>query len=333
MKRIIFRADAYKKVGSGDLISLIHLSEYFDRRAWEIIFMTRDYNETRGILRNHGVKNVIFIRRNATFQEEIAQINKVVRGSNIDAILLEITERKISDYKHVAGNVVKACIAFDKNISADLSLVVNWEPAAEMMYDRKGFPKTRFLLGPEFVILPKDFDFKLIDQRVVKPQTRKVLVTMGGADDLDFTRKLARVFLDNDNKRLGIKFIFVVGANYKHKDRLEKELRYREGDFEVLQGVKNMFRQFINCDIAVASGGLTLYELIASRIPTLAIATYAHQIPRCRYFHRRGLIRYLGFRKFTKARLMKNLNFRVRQNRRIDFKPAAIKGVFDELLR
>ena len=304
MKRILFRADAKPSIGTGDLISLIHLSRYFEEAGWETHFIIRDYSAAVSISRRHSLERLAVIDSGFTILQEVDVINKYVEECKIDVLFLEITERPLSDYAGLSDRALKACVSFDGVITEDISLVVNWDVEAEGLFDISKYPATRFLLGPEYVIVPPRFNQERIRKRVYRRKTEKLLIAMGGADELNFTQKIANVFIRNG---ASCKLTVIVGAGYQHKEELERSLSSSSLDYELKQNVADMFEEYMACDMAVGTGGLTAYELVATRTPAVLIATYEHQVARCLYFHEKGLVKYLGFRKFDPDTLLRSV--------------------------
>jgi spore coat polysaccharide biosynthesis predicted glycosyltransferase SpsG len=92
-----------------------------------------------------------------------------------------------------------------------------------------------------------------------------------------------------------------------------------------------MFREYLAADIAISAGGLTAYELIACRTPTMLIAVRRHQIHRCEYFARHKLVHYLGFKEFNHDAILYNLKHCLPLPRQKIFHTEAIKESIDEL--
>jgi len=79
VKKILFRADAKLSIGTGDLVSLFHLSEYFERGGWQAHFMIRGYPLGVDLARARGVQRVRVI-------EPFAALHKVAAGDTLDKI-------------------------------------------------------------------------------------------------------------------------------------------------------------------------------------------------------------------------------------------------------
>ncbi|MBF0568611.1 MAG: hypothetical protein HQK95_07045 [Nitrospirae bacterium] len=299
MRRVLFRGDAKPSIGTGDLMSLVNLSRYFENNGWETFFLIRGYEAGIKIMEGRGVKNVSTIPPDCPLQEEQKAINNIVIKKNIDILFLEITERKLTDYV-LPDSVKKVCVNFDGIIPDGMDIVINWDVEGTVHFDNKRYPKTRFLLGPQYIILPVNFDKGRIAARTYAPKPQNVLIAMGGADELNFTQKVINTILEDEPD---MKITVIIGAGYLYKKELETSLSKSENGHVVKQDVSDMFEEYMNCDVAVAAGGLTSYELIATATPAILIATYAHQIERCKYFDHEGWVRYLGYRSYERNEL------------------------------
>ncbi|UCC96040.1 MAG: hypothetical protein JSW40_04625, partial [Candidatus Omnitrophota bacterium] len=153
MKRILFRADADHTIGTGDLLSLLYLSEYF--KGWHTYWVTRKTVLAERILRRHRIRRVKFIPRNASPHEELAVINKFIQQNNIGVFCLEITKGKCGFYKNVRAPV-KVCVDFNGKAPSGLDFVINWDIGNKNLYTHKRSIGTRFLIGPEYVALKQD---------------------------------------------------------------------------------------------------------------------------------------------------------------------------------
>jgi len=330
MKRILFRADAHISIGSGDLVSLIHLSDYFSRSGWEIHFMLRNYDIGMSIARQYRLKKITTIASDVSVENEVSIINEYIFENNINVVFLEITERPLTEYRGLTKNVIKGCVCFDGLIPNDMDLVVNWDIGSKQLFNPSARRRTRFLLGPKYAILPISFNNKAIANRIYKKKTESVLVTMGGVDKLNLTRKVTEILIEYN---LPYKIKIVLGVGYKYRSALEKMLSASGLKYKIEHNVTNMLPEYLECDVAVASGGLTAYELIAAKTPAVLIAAYKHQIKRCLYFVHKKLVKYIGFRDFDREDLIKNIQAPLIPVKSNIFHTEKIKEAIDEIMR
>lgn len=328
-KKVLFRADAKQSIGTGDLVSLIHLSRYFENDGWESHFIIRDYDESVEIVKRNKINNYLAIIGPHSIGKETEEINGYIESRGIDAAFFEITERPLTEYKGVTNRAVKACINFDGIIPDGMSLVVNWDVGTDKLFDQKKYPGTKFLLGPQYAVLPLDFDFTRIRNRSYKSKPEVLLVSMGGADEYNFTQKVVDALIRG---KTGLELYVVVGGGYRHMEGLAGSLKDSGVKYRIKQDITNMFDEFMNCDIAVSAGGLTSFELVATRTPSVLIAIHEHQIGRCEYFDKMGWAKYLGFRSFDEKKLLEGIRDPLTRLPNAVFKTREIKDYIDGIL-
>jgi len=328
VKRILFRADAAPHLGIGDLMSLIHLSKYLDE-AWEIFFMVKDYKASLNLLLKYGINDFIVINKSIEIEDEVMFINKIIEEKNIDIIFFEITERKLTDYIRLSKQVKKACVSFDGYILDDMGLIVNWDVEAFKYFTPSKYPDTKFLLGHEYVILPREFYAENILSREYSKCVRKVLIAMGGADEYDFTSKILKILIESN---LDLEIVAIVGSGYDNNHSLEKLVKGSNVSCKIKSNVTNMIDEYIWSDVAIGAGGLTSSELVASKTPSILVATYEHQVARCKFFEKHGWVKYLGFRDFDSNELVDSVKTPIYPNSEALFDTKKIVHIVEELI-
>jgi len=157
MRKILFRADAKPSIGIGDLMSLVHLSRYFEDSGWETHFMIRGYDAGVKLASRYNLKRLEILPPGVSVMDEVDAINQYSIKNSIDMLFFEITERKLTEYQGLLSEVKKACVCFDGVILDDFHLVVDWDVEASRYFIPKDYPNTIYLLGPEYVVLPKEY--------------------------------------------------------------------------------------------------------------------------------------------------------------------------------
>jgi len=329
MKKIVFRADAKPAIGTGDLVSLINLAKYFQQAEWQVHFIVKDNPAALKLLKKHKATNSLMLESRIGIDSEIEKMNNYIEKNGIHVIMLEITERKLTEYAALSEKAIKACINFDGIIPEDIKLVVDWDVDANAIFDTSRYPATKFLLGPQYVILPIEFDFNRINKRTYNTTPKTLLVAMGGADELNFTQRVIDACIA---KKLNLNLRIVVGSGYQYLENLEISLKSSGITYTIRYNISDIFDEFMGCDVAIASGGLTSFELIATRTPSYLIATYGHQVARCVYFDKMGWATYLGFRKLNIKAFFSNLHKTGKIPPPNIFKTEEIRKSVDELL-
>ncbi len=291
MQKILFRADAKPGIGTGDLVSLIHLSRVFEKNGWETHFFIRDSDMGKRLIRDRSIRNYREFPDSESVEEEVDDINRYLSKNNITHFFACVTERLLTLYTNIHSDVIKGCINFDGIIPEDYKLTVNWNFPDPEWYKQKEHPKTQFLLGPEYVVLPDNFDQDVIHAREFNRPIKNLLVSMGGADEHDLTLQAVQKIIAES---LELNLNIILGAGYRNHEPLEKFLSASGLNYICKSSVTDMFKEYMECDAAIATGGLTSSELVATHTPALLIAAYPHQEARCRFFHDNQMATYLG---------------------------------------
>ncbi|MFA5339119.1 MAG: hypothetical protein WC317_03090 [Candidatus Omnitrophota bacterium] len=328
MKNIVFRADAKTCIGTGDLVSLIHLSRYFEKKGWRAHFIIRGYDLGLALAKKHALKNLSVIEPDSSIEEEVDFINSYIDKNGIDAVFFEITERTLVDYRGITPETIKACVCFDGIVPAGFDLVVDWDVSAEEAFAGKDTGRARLLLGPQYIILPVDFQLDRIRKRKYKEMVETVLVTLGGADEFDFTKKAIEALAELDAK---VVLHIILGSGYRHRKTLERRLEDLPFKYTLKQNVAGMFPEYMNCDLAISAGGLTSYELVCARTPALLTAVYEHQVTRCEYFDKKRYARYMGFRTIDPVMVKEALRRSVAVDPGIFPRTDSIREAVDEI--
>ncbi len=292
--KILFRADAEPGLGTGDLVALSYLSKTFLRNGFDTCFMVRDHPTARKTVTQRNLENVFWIPAEKTVEEEVDAINEVIRDKNFTHFFCAVTRWNLSPYSLLDPKPKKGCINGDGVVPSDWDLIVNWNIKGTADYPRDRYPKARFLIGPEYVILPDTFDREAIKARRYASPIKNVLITMGGADKIDIVSDVVQQIVQEN---LDLHLTVVLGPGYTFIERLQQTLLTTSLDYEIKTGLTDLFPEYLACDAAIGTGGLTCTELMATHTRALLIAVAKHQIARCQFYHDKGMAQYLGFQQ------------------------------------
>lgn len=126
----------------------------------------------------------------------------------------------------------------------------------------------RYLMGPEYVILRKPFIGAF--REGVNKDAKRVLVTMGGTDMRNLTPLIIREICSIHPE---LQFDIVAGEAF---DKTEK-LGLENVHFHFNVNANEMKELMLNADFAISAAGQTIYELIATQTPFIAIKIAENQ--------------------------------------------------------
>jgi len=291
LSKVLFRADAYPEIGTGDLLSLVYFSRHLEMLGVRAHFLCKDTNSSRKICSSKQV-SATFFPKDYDLEQECEVIKETLIKSEAQALFFEITDECLTAYGSLPEDIFLGCVCFDGKVDNRFHFLVDWGIQASEQY--QGLNSTRKFLGPEFVFLDPNY----FSQNVVSDVNR-IVVTMGGADEWNVTRKILQC-LKNESLDVDV----VLGPGYTQKASLKPYLN-QELRVNIHDSPENLFSLFQEARLVISAGGLTSSELLAMGKSTVLIATYEHQIERCKFFDRIGASNYIGYKEFSCETLKK----------------------------
>ena len=129
---------------------------------------------------------------------------------------------------------------------------------------------------PERAVIPNHYfghryfclrsEFLLTEEVVaIRPEVRRVLLTFGGVDPNNFTRRVLSIITPICRAR-GCDVRVILGRGYAAHDSLKTFT-----DVEILRDVRDMSEQMLAADIAFTSAGRTTFETASLGLPTIVL--------------------------------------------------------------
>jgi len=278
LKPLLIRADAGTQMGTGHVMRCLALAQAWQDFGGTAHFATVDLPDE--LAARLGIEGMALHRMN------------VVPGSHEDATQTAILSHDLeaawvvedgyhfgADYQRIIKDSGLLLLAIDDyghagHYVADLVLNQNIYADASMYPSRE--PRTRLLLGTQYVLLRREFFRRDGRQRGIPAKARKVLVTMGGSDPHNVTLMVIQSLKQIDISELKIKI--VVGSANPNVTTLEKEI-FGYSNYELIKNVANMPELMAWSDIAVAAGGSTCWELAFMGLPHMIFILAENQRP------------------------------------------------------
>ena len=297
-KKILFRVDASRDIGTGHLMRCLALANEAKQRSWECIFVLRDPED--GIFEyitffGHRVKKLISaggekVIHNKTTHcdwlpvsqtqdanetvEVICELDPdwiIMDHYALDATWLSIVEKSNS-------KILVIDDLGDRELNCDVLLDQTLGASAEK-YHGKLPSNCQLLLGPTFALLRSEFKAwreSSLEGRLNR-NVENILITMGGVDTSNYTlRTLIEVAKSEYAKKC--LFTVVIGSSYPHTDALHEFVEETKLRISVLSNVKNMAEIMSKSDLCIGAAGFTSWERCCLALPTIALAIADNQI-------------------------------------------------------
>ena len=136
------------------------------------------------------------------------------------------------------------------------------------------------LIGPHYAILRPEFAAyrsESLGRREIDITIKKILITMGGVDQNNYTGDILKVFKANDYSA-ELEIIVVMGSEAPWLNEVKKIGSQLNQSVKVLTGVDNMAKLMANCDLSIGAAGSTSWERCCLGLPSLVFILAENQI-------------------------------------------------------
>ena len=305
---IWIRADGGKEMGTGHIMRCMSVAAALRQMGEQVCFLVADDSPVP-LLEAGGQSFRVLGSSYRDLEEELPILLPILRETP-KSLFLADSYFVTSEYLRQVGELMPVCYMDDRGVSSlPVDLLINYNIFAERsLYEeacksseasfnnseefcknRKGFCRTAYLLGTEYVPLRQEFQKAGVP---VKEKAERVLITTGGSDRYDLAGRILRQALQ-DPKIDDLEYCVVSGIYNQHLPQLlELEGRYK--NVHIFSNVSNMATLMQSCDIAVSAGGSTMYELCAAGVPILCFSFVDNQERIVEGFAQRKLVSFAG---------------------------------------
>jgi len=130
----------------------------------------------------------------------------------------------------------------------------------------------QLLLGSQYALLRPEFsewrEFSL--RRRIKPQFKKLLITLGGVDSNNVTSQVLEA-LEDCELPIDLEITVVMGVTSPYKELVQEQAEKMSYKTEVKINVTNMAELMANSDVAIGAAGATTWERCCLGVPSLII--------------------------------------------------------------
>ncbi len=300
-RRALFRCDGDLETGLGHVYRCLALAdELRERHGWGVTFAMAAGASGFEVVR----KNAHTVEKMPPGSDEGPWMDALIHRLGPDAIVLDVrTDLARGDVEKWRENgclIATIDDSCEKRLAADLAFYPPAPQARRM--DWSDFTG-KLCIGWEWAILRKEFsrvnrrtNFAGHGRRSKNPV---ILVAMGGSDPRGMTFKAVSAL-----GALNAEFecIVVLGAGFTRKEELDNSLTDLGHRFEVFENANNMAELMARSDLAVASFGVTAYELAAMGVPTIYLCLTPDHAESASVFVEAGLGISLGLHDHASER-------------------------------
>jgi len=285
MKKIAFRVDAGPSIGSGHLMRCYALAEEFAKEHVNVSFITRFPEYIEDLI--SGEFDLLPLGRDeevdsdnkgwdygnsGSLEWETDRLKNIIRNHAIEMLLIDSYNVNENYFIELKKFVPKLCYIDDLNrFKFAVDVIINGNVYADRFKYSSHLPNTKYLTGTEYTILRSEFkDIKPIS---ITDLVERIIITLGGSDPLNQTRRIVDI-INSDRNLQEYEYNVIIGKGFKKRD----ELMDCGGNKIIFhENISNMAEFMLKSDIALCGGGGTLYEFARCGVPALAIIVAENQ--------------------------------------------------------
>ncbi|MBU2699163.1 UDP-2 [Sporomusaceae bacterium BoRhaA] len=271
---ILFRVDSSVILGTGHVMRCLALADWLSERGSKIFFLCKSLSGNVAQLILDKGYPVQWIDGDS---EGIEVIRSLSTGEKWDWMIVdhyELDYRWESQVRYFVEKIMVIDDLANRRHDCDVLLDQNYFEKMAERY-REWIPKNCVtLLGPRYALLRREFFAESGKLRSRDGIVRRMLVSFGGSDPTDETRK-ALDALEILKKNAIIVDIIAGGANRcqaEIKARCETHSNYHYYDY-----VSNMAQMMQRADLMIGAGGTTTWERCYMALPSLTIVVADNQ--------------------------------------------------------
>lgn len=258
-RHVVFVVAGYPAIGMGHIFRALMLAH--EITSHKITFVCT--RESELAVESVARKDYRVVRQG---DEDLAD---TVLSLRPDLVVNDILDTRAAYMERLAAGGVR-CVNFeDEGPGAALAdLVIN------ALYESSE-STDRVRCGPDYFCLRDEF--LNARRNPLRPEVRTVLLTFGGTDHDDATRRVLDI-IEPICRAYGISIRVVAGPGYAHKEKMEAHVRQLENPLlEFTWATNVMSRMMEGADLAICSAGRTVYELAHMRVPAMVLAHHERE--------------------------------------------------------
>ena len=262
-RKVLIRCDASHDVGFGHVMRCLSLADELQNNYGCIaIFLMRQAEIGFESVRAKGY-TVITPETKHHFDYQ-KWVKDGVKDTKADTLILDVRDDLprgiLKSLKSDKIFIVTLDDPSDRRLDADLAF---YPPVPQVRHMNWTDFDGELYSGWEWVIVRKEFTVNIKRTKNKRPV---ILVTMGGSDPQGLTLKAVKAL---DTIREDFDVVVILGKGFQLQEELSTLLSTTKRNFDLRQNVQNMAKLMASADFAVASFGVTAYELAAVGVPAI----------------------------------------------------------------
>jgi len=272
-----------KEFGFGHITRCLSISKIFEQNNFKIQFIVKGDDSVSSLIRSYTYDIFNWQNKKTILLTKIKNSTLIL----VDSMLIENSQLLNLEQSNIP--IIFIDDEKRRNILTK-GFVIDWTVLSEKNdYFNPKKEKVTYLLGSKYTPLRDEFKDATLNN--IQDNINTIMITFGGAD----IRNLSPTILENLNIILpNCKKNIVIGNGFSNIKDIEK---YKDNNTNFIHNANTskMIELMQECDLAIASGGQTLYELTRIGTPTIAILLVENAKDDTLGWERVGSIKNIGW--------------------------------------
>ncbi|MGC8669335.1 MAG: PseG/SpsG family protein [Chthonomonadales bacterium] len=295
--RILYRADAGARIGTGHIFRALRLLQQISSRAHVDAVLATASDEAALRLAARVPARIYELPPVRDPQSvkphfEVATLLPLLRRQEWDLVVVDMLDTPAADME-VLADCGFPIVTFDdrgpgRAYACALINTLIQEP------NPSALPASVHLYeGPAYAVLDPAYANAHGAYRRPAGVPTRILVAMGGADAAGLTVKVARALRSVPNVEI---VEFATGPAFPHRTQLDEAVAGAPWQAVIHVGLPRLLERYLEADLCIVAGGLTMYEVCCVGAPALAVCQpIDHQVELAERLARKGALRTLGY--------------------------------------
>lgn len=317
--RVAVRVDASSQIGTGHFMRCLTLADALNQRGARIRFVSRhmpdhlrdmlntkgyEFALLKGISNEVSDDNYYACWLGVSQNQDAAETWQALSDQTWDWLVVDHYALN-ANWETVLRNVAKRIFVIDdiadRQHDCDMLLDQNLYADMNTRYKGKVPPHCRLMLGPRFALLREEFRSA---REQVKPRTglvKRVLIFFGGVDADNNTERAMEAMVNIANPDVQVDV--VIGGQHPYRIQIGTEC-LKQG-FVCHVQTERMAELMVATDLAIGAGGISTYERLYLRLPSLLKPISLNQVEPLNYMEKIGLFELFSTQKELENKLKK----------------------------
>lgn len=287
---LLLRVEAGPEAGLGHLRRSLSLAEAMKRYDAEGYFLLHPDPRAVAVVERSGQSGGLMNGTAAFGEEDIRETLAAAGQFRARTVLLDYHDIPVDYVRKLQAAGLRVMLRDDLALRAlPAEVVVNGNADAERLGYRAWGGSTRFMLGPKYAVLPKEYWHP--SPRRTRPRVGRILVALGGSDPWGRMPGL----LDRLDRMPGdFEITAILGPFFDNTNEIQEMANRLGKRVHLVSAPGSMAAWIAGADLAVSAAGQTLYELACFGCPAVAFRVAENQQGQLAALTKAGCVRNVG---------------------------------------